>query len=149
MNTLKKLIHSPQVLRFVSPVVLGILFYISRKIAISLGHAQPFSVEILNPFMFLCVTLLCIFSYITLILYPSFWITDRISKKSNRLLLMPCLLIPVFFTLIVHIVILNEPLHHISWTKSWSAYFLSALVSGWGASTWIFSRKTDVRVLST
>ena len=146
MNTLKKLIHRPQVLRFVSPVVLGILFCASRSIAVYLDYAQPFPVEMLNPLLFLFVTILCIFSFITLILYPAFWITDRIFKKSNGLVLIPSLLMPIFFTLFVHIVILNEPLLHISWTKSWSAYFLSALVSGWGASTWVLSRTTKIQV---
>jgi hypothetical protein len=143
MNSLKKLIQSPLSLRFLSPVLFGILFYLFRSTAVSLGYATPFPVEILTPFMFMSVTVLCIFSYIVLMLYPAFWLTDRLLNTSNIFLLIPCLIVPPLFNLIVHLAILNESLLRISWTKSWTAYLLSAVVSGWGVMTWIRSRTPD------
>lgn len=142
--SLKKLTKSSLFLRLVSPLALGVLFCLLRNVAVSLGHAEPFPVEILSPYMFMFATILCILSYITLVLYPAFWVTDYFSKKSNSLLVIPSLLVPILFTLIVHIGLLNESIQNISWTKSYSAYLLCALVSGWSAMTWILSRKTEV-----
>lgn len=145
MNSFEKLIKNPLFLRFLGPVLLGILFYLVRNAFVSLGYVDPFPVEVLSPFMFMFVTILCIFSYITLMLYPAFWLTDRFSKASNIFLLIPCISVPPLFTFFVHFVILNESIQDMSWTKSWTAYVLSAVVSGWGVLTWILSRKAVVK----
>lgn len=144
MNSLKKCIKSPLFLRFLSPLLLGVLFCLIRNTLVYLGYINPMPVETLNPSMFVFVTILCIFSYITLMLYPAFWLSDRISKASNLFILIPCISLPLLFNLFVHLVILNDSLQDMSWTKSWSAYGLSAVVSGWGMLSWILSRRAVV-----
>lgn len=147
MNAFRKFAQSPLSLRLLSPLLLGVLFYLVRTTAVSLGYVQSLPVEIMHPnsFTFMIITILCIFFYFTCMLYPAFWLADRYSKASNIFLVIPCVLVHLLLKFFIHLVVLNKSYQGMTLNMAWSAYVLNALISGWGMLTWIFSRKAVVK----
>ncbi len=135
-------LQKPKIQRYVSPLAFALLFYLFRQLALFMNFAEPFAAEVLSPFQFFLAIIVTLPLYISLFLYPMFWLSDRITKSSNVSLLTVGLVAPVVFIIFVKIIFQDAEIKDFSLTQLYSPYFLNLILSLWASMSWILTRKS-------
>ncbi len=133
---LDNILKYPRAARFLSPVALGGIFCVIRVFVIWFRIDKIMPIEKSAPVIFYLMLLIFVWIFISLFLYPFFYIADRFSEKSNLVIWIVGAISP-FLMLSLAFFFASKEAH---FTTSFYPYLINLIIGLWAAFSWVRTR---------
>lgn len=126
-------------LRFLSPFIIAIAVYAAIMMNREAGII-PVKLREISPAMLFLVCAAYVYLLQVGFFYLIFWVSDKLSKRSDKILILSSLLVPVIYSFLLTPVFFSGAWSY-SFSITWWRISFNVLLAAWAAFVWIHTRK--------